>query len=55
MSHSSLQIRFMEKKRIIHSENHIHNIRRKQVIVDRDLAELCCVETKVLKQSIEKE
>ena len=55
MSHGSFQIRFMANKRIIHSENHIHNIRRKQVIVYRDLAELCCVETKVLKQSNEKE
>jgi hypothetical protein len=55
MSHGSLQIRFMENKRIIHSENHTHNIRGKQVIVDRDLAELFCVETKMLKQSIEKE
>ncbi len=44
----------MENTRITHIENHIQNIRGKQVIVDRDLAELYCVETKVLKQAVKR-
>jgi hypothetical protein len=44
----------MEKERTTHIENHIQTIRGKQVIVDRDLATLYGVETKVLKQSVKR-
>ena len=44
----------MEKNRTTHIENHIQTIRGKQVIVDRDLATLYGVETKVLKQSVKR-
>jgi hypothetical protein len=48
------QFRHMEKERTTHIENHIQSIRGKQVIVDRDLATLYGVETKVLKQSVKR-
>lgn len=44
----------MEKNRTTHIENHIQTIRGKQVIVDRDLATLYDVETKVLKQAVKR-
>lgn len=44
----------MEKNRTTPIENHIQTIRGKQVIVDRDLATLYGVETKVLKQAVKR-
>jgi hypothetical protein len=44
----------MEKNRTNPIENHIQTIRGKQVIVDRDLATLYGVETKVLKQAVKR-
>jgi len=44
----------MENNRTTHIEDHIQAIRGKQVIVDRDLARLYGVETKVLKQTVKR-
>jgi hypothetical protein len=44
----------MEKNRTNPIENHMQTIRGKQVIVDRDLATLYGVETKVLKQAVKR-
>ena len=44
----------IEYKPFTYIENHIQNIRRKQVIVDRNSAELYCVESKVLRQAVKR-